>query len=112
MQCCAASSWMTTTTANTGSVDTISIAPKTCSPTSGSRGEPIKEKGRNPNILRDEWFCDGCYFSEDGCVIYTKDGKPLAYFDETCNTFQSHATGKMTFYYDLAGEQLWPARRA
>jgi len=71
-----------------------------------------QSEGRNPNIFRDEWFCDGCYFSEDGCVIYKADGKPFAYFNETCNTFQSDATGRMVFYYDLAGEQLWPARRA
>jgi hypothetical protein len=64
---------------------------------------------RNRNIFRDEWFCDGSYFSDDGMTIHKADGEPFCYFVDVTSTFHSYATGKMLFYYDPCGENLFPA---
>ena len=61
----------------------------------------------NPNRYTNDWFSDGCYFAEGGEVIHTADGRPLCYFDENTNTFHSHADGRIVFYYDTFGNQLF-----
>jgi hypothetical protein len=73
--------------------------------------EAARNGWRNRNVFRDEWFNDGCYFSEDGCVIYLKSGEPFCYFDDCTNTFHSYKDGRMIYYYDMWGERLWPMYR-